>query len=260
MQNKVISSMSRYKSKKQRPLISIITVVKNDEKKILKTLNSVIGQSIKDFEYIVIDGKSNDKTLKILEDKKKNIDLLISQKDKNLWDAMNKGITMSKGKIIGFVNSGDILNKNTLKNVKNYFSKENIHYLFGPVKKDRILFRFEPEKIEYRFNIYPSHSIGFFILKKIHKKLGMYNSNFNFGADYDFLYKLFTSNQYKGMVAKKNEVFGKFDLTGYSSKIPYYKSYYYESIIRYKNGQNLFFVIILYFIRIMNKLYNKIKK
>ena len=143
--------MPRYKSKKIKPLISIITVVKNDEKKILKTLNSVIGQSIKDFEYIVIDGKSNDKTLKILKDKKKNIDLLISQQDKNLWEAMNKGIMISKGKIIGFVNSGDVLNKNTLKKVKNYFSKENIHYLFGPVKKDRILFRFEPEKIKYRF-------------------------------------------------------------------------------------------------------------
>ena len=242
-----------------KPNITIITVVKNDENKILKTLKSVFAQTYKNFEYIVIDGKSNDKTFQILKDNKKNIDLLISAKDKNLWEAMNKGISKSKGSIIGFVNSGDIIHKNTLRLVNKYFSNHKIDYLFGPVEKDRVLYRFEPEKIKYRFNIYPSHSTGFFILKKIHLDLGMYNVNLNFGADYDFIYKLINSKNYKGKIAKKNQVFGKFDLRGYSSTVPFYKSYYYESIIRYKNGQNLFFVIFLFLLRILNKVYNYIK-
>ena len=251
--------MIQKKSKNQKPKITIITVVKNDQNKILKTLKSVFAQTYKNFEYIVIDGKSKDKTFKILKDNKKNINLLISQNDKNLWDAMNKGISLSKGSIIGFVNSGDIIHKNTLRLVKKYFSDNKIDYLFGPVEKDRVLYRFEPEKIKYRFNIYPSHSTGFFLLRKIHLDLGMYNVNLNFGADYDFIYKLLNCKNYKGRIAKKNEVFGKFDLNGISSKIPFYKSYYYESIIRYKNGQNLLFVISLFLLKILNKLYNQIK-
>ena len=97
------------------------------------------------------------------------------------------------------------------------------------------------------------------MVKKIHHDLGFYDVNLNFGADYDFIYKILKSKRYRGKIAKKNEVFGKFDLNGYSSKIPFYKSYYYESIIRYRNGQNLFFVIFLFLLKILNKAYNYIK-
>lgn len=251
--------MAKKKLKIYKPKISIITVVKNDENKILNTLRSVFIQKYKNFEYIVIDGKSKDKTFKILKENKKRIDVIISQKDKNLWEAMNKGISLSRGNIIGFVNSGDIIHKNTLSLVNKYFNNHKIDYLFGPVEKDRVLFRFEPKKINYRFNIYPSHSTGFFVVKKIHHDLGFYDVNLNFGADYDFIYKILKSKRYRGKIAKKNEVFGKFDLNGYSSKIPFYKSYYYESIIRYRNGQNLFFVIFLFLLKILNKAYNYIK-
>ena len=170
---------------------------------------------------------------------------------------MNNGIIQSKGDIIGIINSGDTFYKNTLQIVNKYFKQdEKLDFLFGPVKKDRILFRFEPEKINYRFNIYPSHSTGFFIRKRLHKKIGLYNTKMNFGADYDLIFKLLKDRRFKGMVAKKNELFGKFDLNGYSSKIPFYKSYYYESKIRYENGQGILFVTILYFLRILNKFRN----
>ncbi len=247
----------RNKDNRSDPLITIITVVKNDKKNILKTIRSVLKQSFNKFEYIIVDGKSNDGTLDILKKNEKRIDLLISKKDKNLWEAMNRGIVQSKGEIIGIINSGDVFYKNTLKIVNNYFKdKKKLDFLFGPVKKDRILFKFEPQKINYRFNIYPSHSTGFFIRKSVHKKIGLYNTKLNFGADYDIIYKLLKNKTFKGMIAKKNEVFGKFDLNGYSSKIPFYKSYYYESKIRYKNGQSIIFVTILYFLRILNKFRN----
>ena len=247
----------RNKNNRLGPLITIITVVKNDKKNILKTIRSVLKQSFNKFEYIIVDGKSNDGTLDILKKNKNKIDLLISKKDKNLWEAMNRGILQSKGEIIGVINSGDIFYKNTLKIVNKYFKdKKKLDFLFGPVKKDRILFKFEPKKINYRFNIYPSHSTGFFIRKSVHKKIGLYDTKLNFGADYDIIYKLLKNQTFKGMIAKKNEVFGKFDLYGYSSKIPFYKSYYYESKIRYKNGQSIIFVTILYFLRILNKIRN----
>ena len=247
----------RNKDNKLDPLITIITVVKNDKKNILKTIKSVLKQNFNKFEYIIVDGNSSDGTLDILKKNENKIDLLISKKDKNLWEAMNNGIIQSKGDIIGIINSGDTFYKNTLQIVNKYFKQdEKLDFLFGPVKKDRILFRFEPEKINYRFNIYPSHSTGFFIRKRLHKKIGLYNTKMNFGADYDLIFKLLKDKRFKGMVAKKNELFGKFDLNGYSSKIPFYKSYYYESKIRYENGQGILFVTILYFLRILNKFRN----
>lgn len=250
---------AKNKKKITSPLISIITVVKNDEKKILKTINSVFNQTFKNFEYIVIDGLSSDRTMDILKKNEKKIHYLISGNDKNLWDAMNKGILLSSGKIIGIINSGDIFYKNTLKTVQNYFKEGSLDYLFGPVKKDRVLFRYEPEKIFYRFNIYPSHSTGFFVTKKTQKKVGLYDINYNFGSDYDFFYKLIKNKKLKGKVAKKNEVFGKFNLKGFSSNIPFYISYYYEMKIRFKHGQNIFYLFFLYWIKFFNKIYRIVK-
>ena len=110
------------KKKRKKPLISIITVVYNGEKYIEQTIQSVINQSFKDFEYIVIDGKSNDSTLNIIKKYRSKIDIIISQKDKNLWDAVNKGIKLSKGEIIGWISSDDTYTSNALKIVSNYFS------------------------------------------------------------------------------------------------------------------------------------------
>jgi len=248
------------RGKKSNPLISIITVVKNDKKKISRTLKSVFNQKYRNFEYIVIDGGSTDGTLEVLKKKQKKIDIIICEKDRNLWEAMNKGILISSGRIIGIINSGDVFFKNTLNYVKKYFTSEKkIDYLFGPVKKDRILFRYEPEKIDYRFNIYPSHSTGFFISYNAQKKVGLYDSKLGFGADYNLIYKLIKNTKLKGKLAKKSDVFGKFDLKGFSSKIPFYKSYFYEMKIRHKNHQNIFYLFFLYWIKILNKIYRVIK-
>ena len=73
------------------PLFSIITVVKNDEKNIQKTIVSVLNQKFKNFEYIIIDGNSNDSTVSIINQYKHKIDLLISEDDDGLYFAMNKG-------------------------------------------------------------------------------------------------------------------------------------------------------------------------
>ena len=107
--------------KKNKYKITIITVVLNDQENIERTINSISNQSYKNVEYIVIDGKSKDNTTKILKKNRSKIDRLIIEKDKGLYDAMNKGLKFATGDIIGIVNSGDILYKNTLKTVNSYF-------------------------------------------------------------------------------------------------------------------------------------------
>lgn len=248
-QNRQIS----IKMKKNK--ITIITPVKNDEKNIEKTIRSVLDQSYKKIEYIVVDGQSNDTTLKIIKKFKKKIKYF-SIKDENLWDAINFGIKKSSGEIIGILNSNDIFYKNALSIANRYFNDFNLDYLFGAVKKDRVLYKFEPDKLKYRLNIYPSHSCSFFIKKKVHKIIGLYNTKYHYCSDYDLFYKLFKNKKLKGMNTKKKEVFGKFNMFGISSKVPFYKSYYYEMKIRYDNGQNLIYLIFLYPIKILNKIRN----
>ena len=230
--------------------ITIITVVKNDEKNIEKTIRSVLSQRYNNIQYIVIDGNSTDKTLDIVK-KFKNKIQIISRKDKNLWEAINLGLRKSKGEIIGILNSKDIFYKNALKTVNYYFRKHKIEFLFGAVKKDRIYYKFEPEKIFYRFNIYTSHSCGFFIRTKAQKKLGYYNTDYDYCSDYDLFYRMIVEKKMKGISTKKNEVIGKFDLNGISSRVPFYKQYYYEMKIRLDNGQNKIVVFTIFFLRLL---------
>ena len=105
--------------------ISIITVVKNDERNIFSTLLSVKKQRYKNYEHIVIDGKSDDRTLSIIKTFKNKKLKYFSKKDKNLYQALNRGIKKSSGKYIGVLHSGDkFFSASTLsiisRNIKNY--------------------------------------------------------------------------------------------------------------------------------------------
>jgi len=108
---------------KNKPLISIITVTLNSEKYLKETLKSIFNQKYKNYELIIIDGKSNDKTLNIIKKNIKKINLYKSEKDKGIYDAFNKGIKLASGDLIGIVNSDDILKPNALKILVKYYNK-----------------------------------------------------------------------------------------------------------------------------------------
>ncbi len=248
------------KYKKKKPLISIITVVLNGERHIEKAIKSVLNQSYKNFEYIIIDGQSSDKTLKIIKKYKSKIDYWISEKDKGIYDAMNKGIKISKGAIIGILNSDDFYKKNALKIVSKYFSKnKSLDFLFGSIMKNRLMSGYHPEKIKWKFNIYPGHSSGFFIKKLVHDKIGLYNTKFKYSADYDLIYKLIVKYKFKGMCTKSNEITGVFRTDGIGSKVGFLGKLSEETKIRIHNKQNIFFVCVLCVLHLMNFIFNKIK-
>ncbi len=127
-----LRSFGHYK----KPLISIIIATYNSGKYLEECLKSIFKQSYKNYEIIIIDNQSKDKTLKILKKYEKKIDLWVSEKDSGIFDAMNKGIKHSKGKIISILNSDDFFYPNALNIVNKYFSSDNkIDYLFGSVQK-----------------------------------------------------------------------------------------------------------------------------
>ena len=232
--------------------VSIITVVKNNEDKIEKCINSVINQSYKDIEYIIIDGNSSDNTKSIIQKYKNQIDILLSEKDNGIWDAMNKGINLATGDIIGFLNSDDFYYPNAIQTIVQYFNQKKIDFLFGTVKKYKLMHKFNPKIIKWSFGFYTSHSVGFFIKLKKHKEIGMYNSKF-LSADLDFFYRMIIDYKCYGLNTKKNEVIGEFSKGGYSSTINYIDHLKDLNQIRISNNQNKFFVYFLYLVKICKR-------
>jgi len=232
--------------------ITIITVVKNSEQTIERCIKSVIDQNYDKIEYIVIDGGSKDKTLNVLDKYKKKIHRLVVEEDNGIWDAMNKGLNLAKGDIIGFLNSDDYYYENSLKIVNDYFNQNNIDFLFGSVEKYKLMHGFNPNIIRWSFGFYTSHSIGFFIKNKKHREVGYYNTKF-LSADLDFFYRMIVKFKLKGISTKKNEILGKFSKGGFSSKINYLTHLKDLNNIRIKNGQNKYFVFFLYILKILKK-------
>lgn len=111
------------------PLFSIITVVYNSETLLEDTLKSILQQTSDKFELIIIDGGSTDGTLEIIKKYEDKIDFWISEKDRGIYDAMNKGIRQAKGQYIWFINSGDSLfSENTLKDIEDMRVTADVYY------------------------------------------------------------------------------------------------------------------------------------
>ena len=246
---------------KKKPFFSIITVVKNGSKSIEKTIKSVENQTLKNFEHILIDGKSTDKTLEIIYKYKKNFSRIVSEKDKGIYDAFNKGMKLSNGEFICIVNCGDTLRKNALKIIFKYLSiHNNLDFIFGSVKKHwGVVYGYRPKKISYSWGFYSSHSTGFFIRKSSAKKVGLYNLKYKYHADYDFFYRAIVKKKLIGMSTKKSEIVGDFERGGFSSKSPYKKMFLEELKIRFDNGQNLILISLIAVFKIFKNLKSFIK-
>lgn len=178
--------------------ISIITVCYNAEKTIERTIRSIINQNYPDIEYVVVDGKSTDKTIEILEKYKNDIGIIVSEKDKGIYDAMNKGIALSSGSYVLFLNADDYLfSSDTIKNLMSVVSTEHDTDIFygnvlmyednnGYAK----IWKPEPvsSKLLYRSTL-PHPSTIF--KRSLFEKIGMYDDSYKIAADFEFYVRAF---------------------------------------------------------------------
>ena len=228
------------------PLISIVTASFNSEKTIQRTISSIKNQTYKNIEYIIIDGKSSDNTIKIIKQNDDFIKNWISEPDKGIYDAFNKGLNIYVGDYIGFVNSDDYLLPDAISTLVKYINKyPDKDFFFGAVKKHwGILYGFKPWKIYFTWGFYSSHSTGFFIKRSAADKVGFYNLNYKYSSDYDYFYRMIVHKKLKGVGTKKNEIFGVFERGGFSSKINFLDHMMECTKIRLDNKQNKFVVLL----------------
>jgi glycosyltransferase involved in cell wall biosynthesis len=240
---------------KNKPVITIITVVLNNKKKIDKALKSIFKQSYKNIELIVIDGGSTDGTVNIIKKYQKKINYWISEKDDGIYDAINKGIKKSTGDIIGILHSDDYLYKDGISIVAKYFKNNpKIDFLFGSVKKYKLLYGYRPWKIFFSFGFYSTHSVGFFIKRTSQIKLGYYNTKYKYSSDYDLFYRMIVNKKMLGMATKKEEIIGVFRRGGVSSRLSFI-DYLNETIkIRLDNGQNRLLVLIIFILKYLKNI------
>ena len=237
---------------KKNNSISIISVVKNNDKYIRRCIESIQNQSFKNIQHIIIDGNSSDNTLSIINEYKDKISIIVTEEDDGIWDAMNKGINLATGDIIGFLNADDFYYENALETVDKYFENNEIDFLFGSVQKYKLLHGFRPSIIKWSFGFYTSHSVGFFIKTQKHREIGYYNKKY-LSADLDFFYKMIVDSKLKGISTKKSEILGKFEKGGFSSKINYIDHLFDLNRIRLDNNQSWIFVNILFILKIVKK-------
>lgn len=182
---------------------SIITATLNSEPTIRKCLTSLVQQKFNDFEIIIIDGNSTDKTIAICKEfQKLNRNIKIySESDTGIYNAINKGIKYSSGKYIGFLHSDDVFYNNyTIKNISKYLKLYNSDGLYGNllyVKSEKIIRNWNSKKFK-KFNLFfgwmPPHPT-LFIKREIYFELGMFNETYKISSDYDFILKLFKSKK-----------------------------------------------------------------
>tara|TARA_B100001057_G_scaffold143329_1_gene143032 strand:+ start:294 stop:1028 length:735 start_codon:yes stop_codon:yes gene_type:complete len=235
--------------------LTIITVVKNDKKNLLISLKSVLSQTLKNFEYIIYDGMSNDGTKHAIKNYlNKNIKYFCKN-DKNYYEGLNYAISKAKGDYIGILNAGDIYcDKNILNKIFNIIKLNKYQILFGNLiyvddKNHHTRFwKFPIKKLTY-FSALKIASPTLFIKKKILKK-SPYNTCYSISADTDFNLRL-CKKKFKFIYLKQNIVFMRSG--GLSTNYKFFLTKMKQDLIILKFFFKITFLLV-YFYKILIKL------
>lgn len=186
--------------------VSIITVCLNNADTIEDTIQSVQAQTYPNIEYIIVDGASTDGTLAIIEKYKNRISKFISEKDEGIYFAINKGIKMASGDIIGLLHGDDFYpNKEVIEKVDGTFEKSGADCVYGDLQ---FVDRTNPEKVtrnwiagQYKEDAFrkgwmPPHPT-FFIKKDCIEKFGIYNTSLYLASDYEFMLRMIHKHRIK---------------------------------------------------------------
>ena len=184
--------------------VSLITVTYNSAQFLEDCIISVINQSYSNIEYIIIDGKSTDTTISIIKKYEHQIYKWVSETDRGMYDAINKGMEMSSGDIIGILNSDDIFdNKEVISEIVKAFSENNVDSIYGDLEyvdpnNTNKIYRIWKGK-PYKRNLFlkgwmPAHPT-FYFKRALFEKFGGYENHFYTAADYELMARYLYKNK-----------------------------------------------------------------
>ena len=188
-------------------LVSIITVTLNSKSVLSDCLDSVANQSHNNIEHIVIDGGSTDGTLTLLNSRRKNLAIVISEPDNGIYDAMNKGVALAKGEIVGILNSDDFYaNDQVISNIIKMFTKDpSLEACYADLiyvdryKTSKIIRYFKSSKFKqglFSKGWSPPHPT-FFVRRSVYEKFGLFNLNYRIASDIDLMIRFLEIHKIK---------------------------------------------------------------
>ena len=186
--------------------LSIVTITYNCQNTIKRCLDSISNQTYGNIEYIIVDGGSTDGTLKIIESYSPIINKFISEPDEGIYDALNKGIKIATGEVIGFLHADDIFASNTtLQNIMNVFNSNRTDVVYGDIEILKNIDDIMPKRkwISKKFNPsllglgwMPPHT-SMFVKSTLYSEYGKFDTSFSISGDYDFILRLFKESKLK---------------------------------------------------------------
>lgn len=204
------------------PKLSIITINYNDGNGLERTIQSVVSQTVTDYEFIVIDGGSNDNSLNVIKKYSDKINSWISEKDKGIYDAQNKGVLKATGDYLIFLNADDsFFDKDVVEKFYSFLKTNNEKIIYGNSNyinlggKSSVLMH--PQKLDLNFwyaNTLNHQAI--FFHNTLFKKYGNFNIEYKFASDFEFLFKVYINEPSEFVYF--NETVCNYDNTGLTSK------------------------------------------
>ncbi len=181
--------------------ISVVTVCLNAQSLIEQTIRSVLSQTDADLEHIIIDGHSTDRTMDVVNRYRSRLATIVSQPDGGIYDAMNKGIGLSRGDAIGFLNAGDYFaDDGVIDRIARALSSADCCYgdleFYDPIDPVKTVRKWKSQPYEHSLFVkgwHPPHPT-FFAKKKLFEQYGVFDTNYNISADYDLMLRFLKKN------------------------------------------------------------------
>ena len=219
----------------QEILVSVLTPCYNSAKTIEKTLECIEKQTYQNIEYIIVDGGSTDDTLKIIEQHRSRLPkrfTLISEKDNGIYDAMNKGIGLASGELIGIVNSDDWYEADTIEQIVKHYQGKQYEVIYGMQRtflngKEKATFIYHHDFLSEQMITHPTC----FVTKEAYQELGVFDLKYRSAADYDLMLRFYESE--KVTFTPVYRVLSNFQLGGMSSSQVGVRE---NATIRYERG------------------------
>jgi glycosyltransferase involved in cell wall biosynthesis len=184
-------------------MISVITVCYNSKPQLIKTINSLKNQTCKDFDYVIVDGNSNDGTLEVIKENSDIISTFISEKDNGIYYAMNKGISIVNGDYILFLNSDDTLDDSFIEEIYNIISHYKPDFIYSSVRANfgKKTKTYIPPIIDssFKFDRMPFPHPGFIAKRDLYFSIGKFNTKYKYASDLDWMLKLLLDTSLVGV-------------------------------------------------------------